>query len=128
MANQYKVDPRQALFLSYYLDPKSETFSNALQSALRAGYEQEYAENITSLMPDWLSESIAELNMVHKAEKNLNNIMELPVTDDKYIGHVAKVSMFVAERLNKKKYAARTELTGKDGEALPTPIYSGKAE
>ena len=40
--NQYKPDPRQALFLKHYLDPKSPTFSNALQSALKAGYEQEY--------------------------------------------------------------------------------------
>jgi hypothetical protein len=57
-ANQYRPDPRQSLFLSYYLDPKSKTFSNALQSALKAGYEQEYAESITAKMPTWLSNAL----------------------------------------------------------------------
>ena len=49
-----ELSPRQIEFLRLYNDPKSETFGNALQSALKAGYSQEYAENITSLFPDWL--------------------------------------------------------------------------
>lgn len=123
-ANQYKVDPRQSLFLTYYLDPKSKTFSNGLQSALKAGYEEEYAKTITAQMPDWLSESISEMSMVHKAERNLDKIMDLEVEqtitnkdgvtlkaiDPSLVGQVAKVSMFVAERLNKKKYSAKTEI------------------
>ena len=44
------LDPRQTAFLTYYLDPKSETFSNALQSGLKAGYKQEYAENILNIL------------------------------------------------------------------------------
>ena len=32
------LTPQQKLFLANYLNPKSETFSNALQSALKAGY------------------------------------------------------------------------------------------
>ena len=39
-------DPRQSLFLQYYLDPKSKTFSNALQSGIRAGYSAEYSQSI----------------------------------------------------------------------------------
>lgn len=46
------LNPQQELFLERYTNPKSPTFSNALQSALEAGYKQEYAENITTLMPD----------------------------------------------------------------------------
>ena len=38
------LTPQQELFLSYYTNPKSETFSNALQSGLKAGYSQEYSE------------------------------------------------------------------------------------
>ena len=46
------LNPQQELFLKYYLDPKSATFSNGLQSALKAGYAPEYAENILFVMPD----------------------------------------------------------------------------
>jgi hypothetical protein len=52
------LDDRQLNFLKYCFDPESETYRNALQSGLRAGYSQEYSENITHLMPKWLSESI----------------------------------------------------------------------
>lgn len=69
--NQYKADPRQAEFLKHYLDPKSETFSNALQSALKAGYKQEYAESLTSKMPSWLSEKVGDQKLVKLAEKAL---------------------------------------------------------
>lgn len=130
--NQYMVDPRQSLFLANYLNTKSPTFSNALQSALAAGYAQEYAESITSLAPDWLSERLGELNserMLRKAERNLDEILDLPNTtqamgafgpifekrDDgekvpvmayapKLIKIKADTSQFVAERLGKKKY------------------------
>lgn len=116
--NQYKADPRQSIFLSCYLDPKSETFSNALQSALKAGYEQEYAENITSLMPDWLSEAIGDMNLIKKAEKNLLYFL----TDTKDERIKADITKFVSERLNKKKYSSRQEVTGKDGEKLEVNI------
>lgn len=129
--NQYMVDPRQSLFLANYLDTKSPTFSNALQSALAAGYAQEYAESITSLAPDWLSERLGELNserMLRKAERNLDEILDLPTMvqasgpfgplwegkgkDKKpimtYAPTLIKVkndtSQFIAERLGKKKY------------------------
>lgn len=79
--NQYMVDPRQSLFLANFLDTKSPTFSNALQSALSAGYAQEYAESITSQAPDWLTERLGELNsenMLRKAERNLDEMLDLP--------------------------------------------------
>ena len=41
-------DPRQASFLAYYLNPKSDTFSNALQSGIKAGYSEEYSKVILS--------------------------------------------------------------------------------
>lgn len=76
--NQYTPpDPRQALCLTHYLDPKSPTFSNMLQSALKAGYAQEYAENLMSLLPDWLSDRIGESAMLLKAERNLDEVLDL---------------------------------------------------
>lgn len=119
--NQYKPDPRQALFLKHYLDPKSPTFSNALQSALKAGYEQEYAENITHLEPNWLSESIGTDQMVKKAERNLNKILEMEAVSEEgkvdtgTLKVVADISKFVTERLAKDKYSSKqvTEHMGK---------------
>ncbi len=122
MANQYEVDPRQALFLKAYLDPKSETFSNAYQSGLQVGYSKEYAENITSLLPDWLSENIGYDQMLNKAEKNLEKLLDSK--DEKVQLDTTK---FVASRLGKKKWSERTEHTGADGKDLPTPIYGGKS-
>lgn len=138
-ANQYKVDPRQALFLEYYFDPTSETFSNATQSAIRAGFSKRYATNITHLLPAWLSESIGDQYLIKRAEQNLKEFVEMDTTqpvvtmvgvvkDEK--GEIvrkenpnlkrikADVTKFTLERLNKAKYAARTELAGKDGKNL----------
>jgi hypothetical protein len=117
-ANQYKVDPRQALFLKYYLNPKSKTFSNALQSAIRAGYDDEYAKTITAIMPKWLSEKIRDLNLIDRAEKNLKEFLE----DDEDKKIKADMTKFVLTRLHKAKYSERRELTGKDGEELVIEI------
>ena len=78
-ANQWIADPRQQLFLAYYIDPKSKTFANALQSALKAGFAQQYAENILTQMPDWLSEKLGNISpMLLKAERNMEEALEYP--------------------------------------------------
>ena len=119
----YEPDPRQQLFLSYYLDPKSETFSNAYQTALKVGYSEEYATQITSLEPDWFKEGIGKYRrLLIKAEKNIEEFLGLPKQDlegstDKV---VADISKFVAGRLGKNDWSERKELTGKDGGAIKT--------
>lgn len=132
-ANQYVLDPRQALFFQFYLDPKSDTFSNALQSGIRAGFSVQYSESLMSLMPTWLSEKLGELSMLNKAERNLDKMLDLetrepvmamfgPIVDPKTKQVITKenanllrvkadVSKFVAERLNKKKYGANQPQT-----------------
>lgn len=118
------LNPIQEAFLSYYTNPKSETFSNATQSALKAGYSAEYADNITYLMPDWLSESLGDMKRLRKAEKNLDEVQGIDIYDEEgkpdsqLIDKRTKVDMFLAERLNKTKYSTRNELTGKDGQNL----------
>lgn len=107
-----ELTPQQAEFLGYYLNPKSETYSNAKGSALKAGYSQEYAENITSLMPDWLSENIGrQIKIVEKAERNLEGFMD---SEDEKIK--ADMTKFALSRLKKESYSDRTEHTGKNGE------------
>lgn len=73
-----RLDPRQMVFLSYYLDPKSKTFGNAKQSAIRANYSEQYADVILSKLPDWMREKIGNSGMLLKAEKNLAELLELP--------------------------------------------------
>lgn len=131
-ANQYQLDPRQKLCWDFYINPKSETFSNGLQSAIKAGYDKEYAAQITTI--DWFLEKLRILNMLDKAERNLDKIMDLEIEqtittkdgktlkaiDAPLVGQVAKVSMFIAERVGKEKYSTRSEITGKDGKDLLT--------
>lgn len=121
------LTPQQELFLSYYTNPKSETFSNAVQSALKAGYTENYANNITGLMPDWLFENIGDMKRLRKAEKNLEEVQNIAIYNNKgkldanLIDKRTKVDMFIAERLNKNKYSTKVEQDVYVKE-LPTPI------
>lgn len=122
--NQYQPDPRQSLFLAAYLDPKSETFSNAYQSAIKAGYEDEYARVILSKDLDWLSESVRDEDLVRKAEEALSEALGYSTksAEGKVDAGVARVkldaSKLVLKGLKKDKYSERSEVTGKDGESL----------
>ncbi len=121
--NQYQADPRQAVFLKAYLDPSSETFANAYQSAIKSGYSVEYAKTILSQDLDWLSENLRDEQMVKLAVRNLKEGMEIdPYEIDelgrmKINGSVFKtkvdVSKFVAERLSDKyNQKVKTEHSG----------------
>lgn len=130
--NQYtEADPRQQLFLSYYLDIKSETFSNAYQSALKAGYEDEYAKTILNQDTDWLSESLSDNKRLRKAEKKLDEILDLPAVtedgkvDNALLGTQVKVASIYAKGLGKHKYSERIEQTGKDGGAIEVQQITG---
>lgn len=109
------LNPQQQEFLAYYLDPNSETYANALQSALKAKYTREYSESITAQMPNWLSESLGQQGrMLMKAEKRLEKTLD---GDNEQLAHDA--SKFIAETIGKKKgYSKRTELTGDNGKDL----------
>ncbi len=112
------LTPQQELFLSYYTDPKSPTFSNALQSALKAGYTQEYGESITAKGLDWLSDNVGDLKMLQKAERNLNKALDIDIENEKIGDRALKATLFVAEKLGKNKYSSRTEITGENGNPI----------
>ena len=129
-ANQHTLDPRQKLCWEFYINPKSETFGNALQSALKAGYEDSYSRTITDTT--WFSDKVRRLNMLSKAEKVLEEMIELDINNHQKIGDevvirkdpaLAKIKQdtakFLAERLGKNDgYSSRTELTGQNGDPL----------
>ena len=122
--NQHTPDPRQAIFLAGYLDPKSETFSNALQSALKAGYSQEYSESILNQDTNWLSESLRDEELVSRAEKALSEALGyITVNEEGRVDSGAgrlklDAAKLVLKGMKKEKYSERTELTGKNGKAL----------
>lgn len=55
-------DPRQLKFLELYMDPDSLSYGNALQSALRAGYSENYGKQIASISLNWLTENNRKSN------------------------------------------------------------------
>ncbi len=138
-ANQFNLDPRQKTCWDYYINPKSETFGNALQSALKAGYEESYSTQITAT--EWFIEKVRRLNMLGKAEKVLDKTLEedydyrellvdgnptgLKVRDSALSKIQQDTAKFITERLGKNEgYSHRSELTGADGKELPTPILN----
>lgn len=114
------LTPQQTAFLQAYLDPKSETWGNALQSGIRSGYSQEYSESITYQMPGWLAENLGDNLLLQKA---LNNLNEFLSTDDKSLQTVkADLTKFTLKGLQKGKWSERKELGGIDGKDLiPSP-------
>lgn len=69
-ANQWQSTKRQQDWLVYYLDPnEKETWGNAYQAAIKAGYSESYARNIMSpsLAIQWVQQAknIIRLNPEH---------------------------------------------------------------
>jgi hypothetical protein len=117
-------DPRVDMFKQFYLRPDSYTFFNARQSALRAGYTENYANSLTSVSgPKWYIEMIEtgdyrRAAMLQKAEQRLYERVEENVEDINSKKLQADVSKFVTERLGKEHYSSRQEVTGADGRRL----------
>lgn len=109
-----ELNPQQEAFLVNYLDPKSETWGNYTQSAIKAGYTQQYADNITNAMPKWLSENLQDSGLISKA---LSNLWEF-VGDEENKNLQWDATKFTLTRLNKEKFSERVENTGKGGKDL----------
>lgn len=112
MGNNMEINEKQQTFLRYYTDPKSPLFGNALQSALKAGYAQEYAESITYKMPDWLSENVGNNKLLQKANKNLelalDGLLDDPEKGAKNIQY--KATEFVQKGLNRETFGDKADI------------------
>lgn len=108
------LTPQQEQFLAYYMNPESDTWGNAYQSALKSNYTEEYATNITGQMPKWLDESLQDSKLVEKAIKNLSEF----IRDDQNKNLQWDATKFTLSRLAKGKFSERNELTGKGGKDL----------
>lgn len=114
-ANQFQMDPRQKMCWESYIDPRSETFGNARQSAIRAGYEEEYAGQIT--VTEWFIVKVRRLNMLNKAEKVLDRTLDFDPMNggDKVDAGLVRaqtdVAKFVASTQGKDDgYSSRVEI------------------
>jgi len=128
-ANQYTSDPREQKMWDIYVSNITKGIENAYQAAIEAGYSEDTAKNIT--LTGWYKERKDKLRrkeMLSKAEKVLDRTLTLEPVDEK--GEIkvdllrvqTDVAKHVTNTLGKEEYSTRSELTGKDGKDLPTPI------
>jgi hypothetical protein len=141
-----ELDPRQMDFVRFYLDPKSETFSKAEESAKKAKYSDSYSNVISARIKNgdlsWMSAFVSKKEkLVNKAENNLEEILDLESAvianrDGELIEasnlEILKLknntSQFIAKTLGKEKGdTERTEMTAKDGKDL-IPDQASKAK
>jgi hypothetical protein len=69
------LKPRQVEFIKAYMSPSSDTYNNAKRSAMKAGFSETYANQITAVAPDWLQETTREITnktLVDKAIQSLD--------------------------------------------------------
>lgn len=120
------LDPRQTAFKQYYIDPNSPSFANARASAIRAGFSEQYADNITVQQPAWLGTLLKDTHVIRAemlalSEKNLKDVVSEPKPDDKDHKKIwVETSKYVSGTLGKEFYSTRNELTGADGRRLFT--------
>lgn len=60
---QWKGNAKQRTAIDYWINPTSETFGNAYQSFLKAGFTNTYSKNVIHLAPKWLSEYIDRIEL-----------------------------------------------------------------
>jgi hypothetical protein len=117
-ANKYFRDPREIKCWEYYLKTVQKGSPNARACALKAGYSEQTASNITQ--HPWFQKRLSKLRrseMVNKAEKVLEEILDLPneieimtadgmptglkKIDPSLINQKRDVAKFIAEKLIK---------------------------
>lgn len=79
--NQWQATERQVKFIDSYMDPKSDTFGNSYQSALKAGFSESYAMNIMkpSVGLDWVKQAY---NIMRLEPDHLKMSLTKIITDD----------------------------------------------
>jgi hypothetical protein len=120
-----KINHQANMFATFYMQPTSTTFQNVRGSAIRAGYSEQYANNITHLKPKWwvelqASSEYERAEMLAIAQKNIKNTMKDNTDTKDSKDRQLKASTFVSERLGKDHYSTRQELTDKGGRKLFT--------
>ena len=118
-------------------DLTDELFAEIKKAVFVVGTLGEIAERCgisTSTFYHWHNDNYANLkdkvegwrrdSKLEKADRNIDEILDLPRDDKDFAKTVADMTKFVKETLDKPNYSKRTEMTGAGGKDLPTPILS----
>lgn len=122
------LNPQQAAFKENYCNPESETFGNAYQAAIKAGFAPEYAKVITAPSAElqWVAEILKRVRMLGKAEKVLEKTLDLVEDEDSAKIKIAQDSAkFIAKGLGGNAYSEKIEAditTGGKPLYLPSEI------
>lgn len=118
-----RLDIRQLNCWKAYINPKSPTYGNARQSALKAGYTLASAISITDC--GWFKNKIRRMNLLSKAEYVLNKTLVMETTDEQgrekadLLRVQSDTAKFIAKTQGKDEgYSERSEITGKDGNPI----------
>lgn len=107
------TDPKQSLAISYYKNPKSESFGNLYQSLVRAGYKESYADTIYDRIPAWLSQSLVNtVENVVQADKNIKKYLnyDIDLEDPKPKDmDIMKIQADLSKFVTKSKYGAEED-------------------
>ncbi len=117
---------QQQNFLKYFTDPNSSTWNNYLQSALKAGYKQEYAESISTKDLQWLNEGLLEIvgtdKLKRKARKNLelglDGLLDDPEKGGKPIQ--AKLTEFTLKNIDNENFGDKQDINIKGDLTITT--------
>lgn len=129
-ANGTTSDPREQVCWDFYVDSIRENRENAYESAIKAGYEESSAKNIT--LRGWFKERLEDLerkNMLSKAEKKLAKTLTYEVEKDGEIKTdllriQVDVSKHLTSTLGKNKgYSTKVE-SDLNIKELPQPILN----
>lgn len=130
ISNGTTSDPREQICWDIYVTNLTKSIDNAYASAIEAGYSESSAKNIT--MNAWFKERLGKLrrkDMLSKAEKVLDKTLDMITVNSEGNENPAllriqtDVAKTVVTTLGKDEgYSTRSEVTGKDGKELPTPI------
>lgn len=129
-----EFNPQQLAFIEYFFNPKSKTYGNMSQSGVKAGFDEKYSGNLSSMGLKWFDTAMGiygnedflkdiddELQKIAKME-TISHIKvgdEVVVKQDPQLLKIKQDTLkFLAERLNKAKYSTRQEITGRDGEKI----------
>jgi len=125
-SNQHTPDDREQKCWDLYVKSIAKGTPNAKASALKAGYSEPHADNIT--LQGWFKGREAKLRrtgMLSKAERNLDKALDESYKDEDgkiqsdVMRIVVDVSKTIATTLGKDEgYSSRSEITGKNGEAI----------
>jgi len=131
-ANQFTSDPREQRMWDFYIESITNGQENAYESAIKAGYTESSAKNIT--LTGWFKERSNKLKrkeILSKAEKILDKTLSYSTEDNEgkiktdLLRIQADVAKHVTNTLGKNEgYSTRQEVTGADGGLLQISVIN----